>query len=314
MKLFMSYAHDDNTIVQQLKEVLFKGGHTVWIDSHIVTGREWQKELENEIRTASGIVLAITPKWLNSPWCQWEFVTAYELGKKVIPVMLEETKLPDRIGKFQYADFTGGFTDTAKIQKFLNDLLDLATKVSANEVAGIDKEAQAAAINQNNQNQNSGQQISGGSNINATGGNVATGGSNIATGGSRIDNRVRTNSPNIRIGGNVSGGMVNIGGTQTVHGNINIKHIPSAADNTQQELQALVKQLNEALAALPPEQRQQAQAVEQLTQSALDEAAKPQPNKTILQVTGEGLKKAAENLLTVAPIVGQIAFKLLGIG
>jgi len=86
MNIFLSYPRKDKTLATGLKDILYKGGHTVWIDDMLTTGRAWRDQLEAEINKADAIALALTPNWIASPYCQWEFITAVENGKKYFSV------------------------------------------------------------------------------------------------------------------------------------------------------------------------------------------------------------------------------------
>jgi hypothetical protein len=295
MLVFLSYPHKDTDKAQQLKTILFKGGYTVWMDDQLITGQAWHDQLEAQIKQADAVTLALTPNWINSPYCQWEFITAVENGKKIIPVLLEKTTLPDRISQYQYADFTGGFTDDAKVQKFLDDLLKLAVIVDKHAIASVDKEAYAMKID----HENSGD----GHNINVSGsGNTVTGGN------------IDQSRQNIRIGGDVSGGNVNIGGTQTFRGNVNINYnalssVP--AGSPLDDLKSLLQELETALKQQPPYKAEDVELTQEYANEIAEEAAKESPRKKKLEITGENLKKAAENLLAVSPIVAKIVQKLL---
>ena len=39
MRLFVSYAHEDETKVEQLVDILREGGHDPWFDDHLMPGR-----------------------------------------------------------------------------------------------------------------------------------------------------------------------------------------------------------------------------------------------------------------------------------
>jgi hypothetical protein len=45
----------------------------------------------------------------------------------------------------------------------------------------------------------------------------------------------------------------------------------------------------------------------------VEQASAEKPNKTMLQITGEGLKKAAENIADVLPTVLEIATKIVAV-
>jgi endonuclease III len=78
-----------------------------------------------------------------------------------------------------------------------------------------------------------------------------------------------------------------------------------------EELKQLIDQLNQALQQAPPEKSEQAQAVAQTAQVLVEQAGGEQPNKTLIELTGEGLKKAAKNLAEVTPAVLTIASQIV---
>ncbi|HMB22591.1 MAG TPA: hypothetical protein VKP08_07180 [Anaerolineales bacterium] len=118
--------------------------------------------------------------------------------------------------------------------------------------------------------------------------------------------------------GDFRGAIINIKSTLT---NVqqSVGDIRTDDQNARRELEKLNGQLSDALQKVPEEKQEQAQAVAE-TAKALVEAAKTEkPNKTMVQITGEGLKQAAQNLAEVMPtvvtIAGQIALtvaKLVG--
>jgi len=78
-----------------------------------------------------------------------------------------------------------------------------------------------------------------------------------------------------------------------------------------QELKLLIDQLSKALERIPENQKEQAEAVAASAQALVENAKADKPNKTLLQISGEGLKKAAENLAEVAPAVVSIASQVI---
>jgi hypothetical protein len=69
--------------------------------------------------------------------------------------------------------------------------------------------------------------------------------------------------------------------------------------------------LNEALQKIPAEKQEDAQAVAETAKALIDVAKSEKPNKTMLQITGEGLKKAAQNLAEAMPTVLTIASQIV---
>ncbi len=301
MNIFLSYSHKDKDAALTLQKALFSGGQTVWMDDGLTIGHEWRTQLADEIARADAIALAITSNWLASPYCQWEFVTAVEQGKKIILVMLEAgLKLPDRLSKYQYADFTNGFNDPAKTQKFLDDLLKLAVTVDKSTVAGVDKEQYAMKIDQQNSD--------GGQNLNVPGS-----GNTIA--GRDLDQ----SSTSVKIGGNVQGGNVVIGGKQTVGGNLTITMHDltqtiskgKAAPSDKETLQKLMDDLKTTLMNVPSEHEESGKKVVERTEELVTEVSRPQADPEDVKDSANKLKRAAENIKAVLPAVFTIATSII---
>ncbi len=109
MKLFISYARNDLERVRQIVELLRAAGHEPWFDEALLPGQAWQEQLAVAIRSNDAFVYLLTSDSVASEWCQWEFSTAIDLGKPIIPVQLDpDLDLPDPLGRFQCADFTPG--------------------------------------------------------------------------------------------------------------------------------------------------------------------------------------------------------------
>ncbi len=110
----------------------------------------------------------------------------------------------------------------------------------------------------------------------------------------------------IRITGNYSNVILNIKSTLT---NVqqSVGAMPAVDDTARQEVQHLLEQLSKELEQIPASLQAEAEAVAASVQVLVDTAKSEQPNKPMLQITAEGLKKAAANLAGVAPMVVSIA-------
>jgi hypothetical protein len=288
MKIFLSYPRKDTAKAHQLQDALVAGGHTVWRDDQLITGQPWRSQLEAEIKAADAIALALTPNWVASPYCNWEFITAAEAGKHIIPVMLVKAELPDTLRPYQYANLTD-FTDAA-VNKLLADLMRLAQPATP---PNLDKSAYAAQIDAEH----------GGTTVSGTGNVVA-------------DCDIDKSQQTFNIGGNITAANLNMGGTQTFHGDVNIQYGALSAAPTGSPLDELKSQLVELESALKTETAspETVELVQEYANAIAEEASKPQPRKAKLTISGEGLQKAAQNLLKVSPIVAKIAQTLLKIG
>lgn len=110
----------------------------------------------------------------------------------------------------------------------------------------------------------------------------------------------------IHISGNYSNMILNIKSTLT---NVqqSIGAVPAVDDASRQQLQNLIGQLSKELEQIPASLKEEAEAVAASVQVLVDAAKSEQPNKPMLQITADGLKKAAANLAQVAPTVVSIA-------
>ncbi len=110
--------------------------------------------------------------------------------------------------------------------------------------------------------------------------------------------------------GDISGSNVNLGSTLT-HVTQQVGALAGASPDDRAELEKLLKQLEAALEKVPAEKQEEAETVAELTQELVGEAGQAKPKKRKLQITGEGLKQAAQDLAGVAPLVGTIAVEIV---
>ncbi len=107
---------------------------------------------------------------------------------------------------------------------------------------------------------------------------------------------------------NVSGSNINVKSTlehvtQTISA---LPGDPAAKD----ELQQLIVQLHAELQWAPTDKQADAEAVAETAKDLVDKAAKEKPNRTLVQISAEGLKQAAANIAAVLPTVLPIATKI----
>jgi hypothetical protein len=142
----------------------------------------------------------------------------------------------------------------------------------------------------------------------------------------RSYNRSRGKKPEVIIQGNlINGDNINISGNSGVT-NVNFKSTldnvtqeitqkitdsPSINQPTKDELNDLIKQLNDTLQKAPEQKREEAEAVTDAAKTLVDAATKEKPNKKTVEITAEGLLKAAENIAKVMPTVLIIAKQIV---
>jgi len=112
--------------------------------------------------------------------------------------------------------------------------------------------------------------------------------------------------------GDFRGAIINIKATLT---NVqqSIGEIQTDNTNARDELAQLVAQLTDLLTHVDSKRQEQAEALAQTAKALVDNAKTEKPNKTMLQITGDGLKKAAQNLADVFPTVVTLAAQIVSV-
>ena len=106
--------------------------------------------------------------------------------------------------------------------------------------------------------------------------------------------------------GDFRGAIINIKSTLTdVQQSVGDIHTDDQA--ARKELETLIGQLSEALQKVPDEKQEEAHAVAETAKVLVESAKAEKPNKTMVKITGEGLKQAAQHLAGVMPVAVKIA-------
>ncbi|HAE41691.1 MAG TPA: hypothetical protein DCG34_02075 [Clostridiales bacterium] len=115
--------------------------------------------------------------------------------------------------------------------------------------------------------------------------------------------------------GNITGSIVNVDSvleqvTQNIGSANNID------ETAKKQLTELIEQLKTQLQQVPSAKKEEVEAIADTAKALVEASTKAQPNKTTIQITADGLKKAAENLSGVMPTVLGIVktvFQIVGI-
>ena len=117
-------------------------------------------------------------------------------------------------------------------------------------------------------------------------------------------------SDQFNMSGDFRGAIVNIQSTLTnVQQNVN--EIRTDNVDARQELAKLIAELSDVLREVPDSKQEQAEAVAQTAKALVETVKSEKPNQTLLQITGEGLKQAAQNLADVLPAVVAISAQIV---
>ncbi len=105
--IFFSYSRVDSDFALRLAKDLRKAGVALWMDQlDIKPGNHWDTSIENALDETSCILIILSPNSVISNNVMDEVSFALESGKKVIPVLWKECKIPFRLRRLQRIDFS----------------------------------------------------------------------------------------------------------------------------------------------------------------------------------------------------------------
>ncbi|MEL7481750.1 MAG: toll/interleukin-1 receptor domain-containing protein, partial [Pseudomonadota bacterium] len=109
-RVFVSYSRTDLGHAGEIAAGLRFAGFSVLIDEEsIERGEAWKAKLEQLIVSADVIVFMVSPQFVKSEMCAWELDRAIENGKRLVPVLLEETTgVPGELASLNYVRFDEG--------------------------------------------------------------------------------------------------------------------------------------------------------------------------------------------------------------
>lgn len=102
--LFLSHSSADKAQAERLRDDLRALGFTqVFIDNHsIFPGQAWEQVLYQRLRSCVAVVAFVSANFNGSKWCFAELTHARALGRPIIPVVLDNTPLPEILRDTQF--------------------------------------------------------------------------------------------------------------------------------------------------------------------------------------------------------------------
>lgn len=92
--VFISYARKDKSLVNPIVEWLQVNDFVIWQDvSDLSGGDRWWDAIQNAIDNSDAVLVFWSENAKSSKWVKKEIVRAKERGKRIIPVLLDGTKL-----------------------------------------------------------------------------------------------------------------------------------------------------------------------------------------------------------------------------
>ena len=107
MTTFISYSRVNSEFVVRLARDLKAAGYDVWLDQlDIPKGARWDDAIEAAVERSSTFMIVLAPESIESQNVKDELSYAIDSGKHILPVVIRPCKIPLRLRRFQYVDFT----------------------------------------------------------------------------------------------------------------------------------------------------------------------------------------------------------------
>jgi hypothetical protein len=115
MSVFISYSHSDRAFVDRLASTLVARKINVWLDRwEILVGDSLIQKVEAGLEECAALLVVLSKTSVESEWCRKELSAGLirELDERkvvVLPVLIEDCKIPLFLRDKFYADFRTGF-------------------------------------------------------------------------------------------------------------------------------------------------------------------------------------------------------------
>jgi hypothetical protein len=122
--VFISHSAADREVAEGVAKRLESGGCRTYFldfdpDQGITGGQDWEKVLYQNLRACRTLLVLWSSQAANSRWVFAEVAVAKALGKKVLPVRLDSSALPDLISARQAIDLPTGEEAFARMLRLL---------------------------------------------------------------------------------------------------------------------------------------------------------------------------------------------------
>jgi hypothetical protein len=106
---FISHSKADLDFAESLKLRLERAGYFAWFDAErLKAGVDWRQEIDEALRSASAVIVVMSPDARGSDYVTYEWSFAAGAGVPVVPLLLRNTALHPRLAELQYIDFRQG--------------------------------------------------------------------------------------------------------------------------------------------------------------------------------------------------------------
>nr|MDO8110933.1 TIR domain-containing protein [Candidatus Sigynarchaeota archaeon] len=129
--IFVSYSHDDKSVVYPEILRLHEMGYRIWYDQGIGVSKEWVKEIVKAIDACSFFVVFMSPSAINSIYVKREIARAIKKNKPFLAIFLQPTELPEDT-QFEIDIYQHLFKYNRQDDQYLQELMNALPEETKN--------------------------------------------------------------------------------------------------------------------------------------------------------------------------------------
>ncbi len=95
--IFVSYSHKDSDDIFPIIGQMVVDGYRVWYDEGIEPSSNWNQFITDKITGCEYMICMISDKYALSHFCKKEIELGIEIGKKILPIYLDEKRMDEYI-------------------------------------------------------------------------------------------------------------------------------------------------------------------------------------------------------------------------
>lgn len=124
--VFLSYARRDGAAAAtELRRDLTEMGLFVWRDiEEMRGGLDWRAQIRDALAAVDAVLVLLTPGAVESGTVTWEWQTALDIGRRVIPLLIQPCDPPPSLAALHYHDFTKPDAGRTALNRLVRDLID----------------------------------------------------------------------------------------------------------------------------------------------------------------------------------------------
>lgn len=147
-QIFISYSRSDSVFVIKLEEDLAQAGIFIWLDQKKISGGKlWDRAIEEALESSGILIVVVSQKSALSENVANEVQYAIDEGKIIVPILIEQTRIPLTWRRYQRIDFLedydAGLDNLAQTIK--NELSQMIKSETENAEQRLKEEEKAKA-------------------------------------------------------------------------------------------------------------------------------------------------------------------------